>query len=50
MVQAIENKVNLDSIYLYFQKEFDKADHFVILKRYHQKGIRGKLGHDSMII
>ena len=44
MVQAIENKVNLDSIYLDFQKAFDKADHFVILKRCHQKGIRGKIG------
>ena len=43
MVQAIENKVNLDSIYLDFQKAFDKADHFVILKRCYQKGIRRKI-------
>ena len=45
MVQAIENKTNLDSIYLDFQKVFDKADHYVILKRCHQKGIRGKIGN-----
>ena len=44
MIQAIENRKNLDSIYLDFQKAFDKADHFIILKRCHEKGIRGKIG------
>ena len=41
---AIEDRVNLDSIYLDFLKAFDKADHFIILKRCHQKGITGKIG------
>ena len=41
---AIEDRVNLDSIYLDFQKAFDKADHFIILKRCRQKGITGKIG------
>ena len=44
LINAIENKVNIDSIYLDFLKAFDKADHFIILKRCFEKGIRGKVG------
>ena len=44
IISAVENKANLGSIYFDFQKAFDKADHFIILKCCYEKGIRGKIG------
>ena len=44
VVVALESKVNIDSIYLDFQKAFDKADHQIIAKRCVEKGISGLLG------
>ena len=44
VVAALESKVNIDSIYLDFQKAFDKADHHIIAKRCEEKGITGLLG------
>jgi len=43
MVNALEMNVNLDSVYLDFQKAFDKADHHIILRRCRYKGISGSL-------
>ena len=40
----MEVKVNIDSIYLDFQKAFDKADHNVILKKCIEKGLTELLG------
>ena len=44
IIKAMEVKVNIDSIYLDFQKAFDKADHTVIVRRCLEKGITGLLG------
>ena len=44
VLRAMEVKVNIDSIYLDFQKAFDKADHSVILRRCLEKGVTGLLG------
>ena len=44
IVTAIEDRVNLDSIYLNFQKAFNKADNNVIVKRCKEKDIIGLLG------
>ena len=40
----MEVGVNIDSVYLDFQKAFDKASHNIILRRCKQKGIDGNLG------
>ena len=44
ITRAMEVKGNLDSIYLDFQRAFDKADHNIIVKRCKEKGITGLLG------
>merc|ERR1712115_468712 len=44
VIKALESKVNVDSVYLDFQKAFDKADHGLILKRLKEKRITGKVG------
>ena len=44
ILKALEAKVNIDSVYLDFQKAFDKADLGLIGKRCKEKGITGKLG------
>ena len=44
IIKAMEAKVNIDSIYVDFQRAFDKADHNVILRRCQEKGITGLLG------
>ena len=36
--------MNWDSIYLVFQKVFDNADYFIILKQCFEKGVGGKIG------
>ena len=44
ILRALESKTNIDSVYLDFQKAFDKADLGLIGRRCKQKGISGKLG------
>ena len=44
ILNALENDVNLDVIYLDYKKAFDKADHLIVLKRLREKGIGGQVG------
>ena len=44
VIRAMEVKVNIDSIYLVFQKAFNKANHNVIINTCWEKGIYGLLG------
>ena len=43
VLQALENKFNIDVIYLDFAKAFDKVDHSILLKKLKSFGINGKL-------
>ena len=41
--KALENREQIDSIYLDFAKAFDKVDHILLLKNLRNFGITGKL-------
>ena len=43
VLKALENKFNIDVIYLDFAKAFDKVDHVILLKKLKSFGITGKL-------
>ena len=43
VLKALENKFNIDVIYLDFAKAFDKVDHSLLLKKLKSFGITGKL-------
>ena len=43
VLKSLENKMNVDVVYLDFAKAFDKVDHKILLKKLEQFGIRGKL-------
>ena len=43
IIVGMEARVNIDFIYLDFQKAFDKVDHNVIIRRCREKGIIGLL-------
>ena len=43
VLRALENKYNIDVIYLDFAKAFDKVDHGILLKKLKAFGISGKL-------
>ena len=43
ILQKLENKYNIDVVYLDFAKAFDKVDHNILMKKIHQYGIRGNL-------
>ena len=44
LLEGLEEKRNVDVVYLDYKKAFNKADHGVILTRLKEKGIGGKLG------
>jgi len=43
IITMVENKENVDTVYLDFSKAFDKVDHKILLQKLHQLGIRGKI-------
>ena len=43
VLKALENKKNVDVVYLDFAKAFDKVDHKILMKKVYKFGIRGKL-------
>ena len=43
VLQTLEDKRNVDVVYLDFAKAFDKVDHHILMKKLHQYGIRGKI-------
>ncbi|KAK3888729.1 hypothetical protein Pcinc_007204 [Petrolisthes cinctipes] len=44
IINGLENKKNIDAIYLDFAKAFDKVDHGILLHKLRDFGISGKLG------
>ena len=43
VLQSLENRMNVDVVYLDFAKAFDKVDHKILMKKLKQFGINGKL-------
>ena len=43
VLKALENRRNVDVVYLDFAKAFDKVDHNILMKKVEQFGIKGKL-------
>jgi hypothetical protein len=43
VLQALENKCNIDVVYLDFAKAFDKVDHNILMNKVNQFGIKGKI-------
>ena len=43
VLKALENRRNVDVVYLVFAKAFDKVDHNILMKKVEQFGIKGKL-------
>ena len=43
LLEALENRDNIDAIYLDFAKAFDKVDHNLLLRKLKRMGIKGKL-------
>ena len=44
VIQALEERYNLDTIYLDFLKAFDKCDFGILLNKIKKMGIKGKIG------
>ena len=44
IIEGLENKTNIDVVYLDFAKAFDKVDHGILLRKLRRSGIAGKLG------
>ena len=43
VLHALENKMNIDVVYLDFAKAFDEVDHYILMQKVKQFGIKGKL-------
>ena len=43
VLQSLSHSLNVDVVYLDFAKAFDKVDHYILMQKVYQFGIRGKL-------